>query len=91
MTTTEPTAVQSPSSYQPPSLGDSILIAEDDAVCRKILQAWLKTWGYRVVVAENGVKAWDILQQENPPELLILDWVMPGIDGICLLYTSRCV
>jgi diguanylate cyclase (GGDEF)-like protein len=46
-----------------------------------ILQTWLKTWGYRVIVAENGIEAWDILQQEQPPELLILDWVMPGIDG----------
>jgi diguanylate cyclase (GGDEF)-like protein len=45
------------------------------------LQSWLETWGYEVVVAEDGGRAWEILQQERPPELLILDWVMPGMDG----------
>jgi two-component system cell cycle response regulator len=59
----------------------TVLIAEDDAISRKILQTWLTKWGYRVVVADDGSKAWDILQQENAPELLILDWVMPGING----------
>jgi two-component system, cell cycle response regulator len=59
----------------------TVLIAEDDAVCRKILQTWLQSWGYQVIVADDGAKAWDILQQENAPKLLILDWVMPEIDG----------
>jgi diguanylate cyclase (GGDEF)-like protein len=48
---------------------------------RRILQSWLERWGYKVIVAEDGAKAWSILQQEHPPELLILDWVMPEIDG----------
>jgi two-component system cell cycle response regulator len=78
-----------PDSYRVPSRDDSVLIAEDDAVCRMILQTWLKTWGYRLVVAENGVEAWDILQREHPPELLILDWVMPGIDGLELCRRVR--
>jgi two-component system, cell cycle response regulator len=59
----------------------TVLIAEDDAICRKILQTWLQNWGYQVIVADDGAKAWDILQQENAPQLLILDWVMPEIDG----------
>lgn len=81
MITPEHETLHSPGSRQIPNPDHSVLIAEDDAICRKILQTWLKTWGYRVVVAENGIKAWEILQQENPPKLLILDWVMPGIDG----------
>ena len=63
-----------------PSCG-KVLIAEDDAICRKILQTWLQNWGYQVIVADDGAKAWDILQQENAPKLLILDWVMPEIAG----------
>lgn len=59
----------------------SVLIAEDDCVCRTILHTWLQAWGYQVVIAEDGLKAWDILQQEQAPPLLILDWVMPGLDG----------
>jgi two-component system, cell cycle response regulator len=58
-----------------------VLVAEDDVMFRKILQSWLQGWAYQVALAEDGTKAWDILQEENPPKLLILDWVMPGIDG----------
>ena len=59
-----------------------VLLAEDDAMFRRILQSWLEGWGHQVIVAEDGAKAWNILQQEHPPELLILDWVMPGIERI---------
>jgi diguanylate cyclase (GGDEF)-like protein len=58
-----------------------VLVADDDAMFRRILQTWIEGWGYRAIIAEDGAQAWSILQQENPPELLILDWVMPGIDG----------
>jgi diguanylate cyclase (GGDEF)-like protein len=65
----------------PGSISNEILVAEDDPMFRKILKTWLEDWGYRVTLAEDGVTAWNILQQERLPELLILDWVMPGIDG----------
>jgi two-component system, cell cycle response regulator len=68
-------------SAQPRISCQRVLIAEDDAMFRKILQSWLQGWSYQVTVAEDGTKAWEILQQEGPPELLILDWVMPGVDG----------
>lgn len=56
-----------------------ILIAEDDAVSRRLLEATLKKWGYDVVVTEDGDKAWEMLQREDAPRLAILDWVMPGL------------
>ncbi len=58
-----------------------VLVAEDDPMFRKILTVWLGRWGYRVLVAEDGTTAWNMLQKEDAPELLILDWVMPGVDG----------
>jgi two-component system, cell cycle response regulator len=67
----------------------SILIADDDAMSRRILQSWLENWGYAVKVADNGEAAWNILQQEHPPELLILDWVMPELDGLELCRRIR--
>jgi diguanylate cyclase (GGDEF)-like protein len=73
----------------PVSSCDRVLIADDDAMSRKVLQSWLESWGYRVTVAENGTIAWDILQREDPPELLILDWVMPEIDGVELCRRIR--
>jgi diguanylate cyclase (GGDEF)-like protein len=60
---------------------NSVLVAEDDPMFRKILTVWLGRWGYRVLLAEDGTTAWKMLQEKDAPELLILDWVMPGIDG----------
>jgi diguanylate cyclase (GGDEF)-like protein len=59
-----------------------ILIAEDDPSFRRLLAEKLTRWGYDVVVAENGDAALQILQTEDPPRLAMLDWMMPGMDGI---------
>jgi len=59
-----------------------ILIAEDEAVSRRLLQASLTRWGYEVTVAHDGAEAWSALQSREAPSLLILDWLMPGLDGI---------
>jgi two-component system, cell cycle response regulator len=72
--------------------GDScnrVLVAEDDAMFRRILQSWLENWGYVVTIAEDGARAWDILQQAPPPQLLILDWMMPAINGLELCRKVR--
>ena len=69
--------------------GREVLVAEDDPMFRKILQNWLQSWDYKVIVATDGSEAWDILQQERPPDLLILDWVMPGVDGMELCRRIR--
>lgn len=66
-----------------------ILIAEDDSVSRKLLNAHLTKWGYEVIVACDGREAWDILKQTDPPRLAILDWMMPEIDGIELCKKIR--
>jgi diguanylate cyclase (GGDEF)-like protein len=66
-----------------------VLIAEDDAVIRLILKHWILRWGYEIVVVENGHDAWQALQQERPPEIVIVDWGMPGIDGIELCRRLR--
>jgi two-component system, cell cycle response regulator len=66
-----------------------VLVAEDDPMFRKILLNWLQSWDYKVIVATDGTEAWSILQKERPPDLLILDWVMPGIDGMELCRRIR--
>jgi diguanylate cyclase (GGDEF)-like protein len=66
-----------------------VLIAEDDAVTRLILKHWILRWGYEVVVVDNGLDAWNVLEQEQPPEIVIVDWSMPGIDGIELCRRLR--
>jgi len=59
-----------------------ILVAEDQAVSRHILVANLRKWGYDVTAVEDGTQAWQALEAEDAPQLAILDWLMPGMDGI---------
>jgi phosphoserine phosphatase RsbU/P len=59
-----------------------ILIAEDDMVSRRLLEATLIKWGYEVIVTCDGAEAWAVLQGADAPPLAILDWMMPGMDGI---------
>jgi len=68
-----------------------VLVAEDDPMFRRILKSWLENWGYQLIMVDDGTQAWEVLQQEPQPELLILDWVMPGIDGpeICHRVRAR--
>src|SRR5664280_1844631 len=58
-----------------------ILIAEDDAVSRRILEATLTKWDYEVVVTTDGTQALEALQKQDAPSLAVLDWMMPGLDG----------
>jgi len=59
-----------------------VLIAEDSPVIQNLLQGLLTRWRYDVVVAHSGDEAWNLLQREAAPQLAILDWMMPGLDGI---------
>ena len=66
-----------------------ILIAEDDAVSRRLLEICISRWGYEVVIAKDGSEALQILSREDRPPLAILDWMMPGIDGLDLCRKVR--
>ena len=59
-----------------------VLIADDDALSRKILEDCLSEWGYDIIMAHNGDDAWDILEKVDRPNLAVLDWMMPGMDGV---------
>jgi DNA-binding response OmpR family regulator len=66
-----------------------ILIAEDDAISRELICARLEKWGYDVIVAENGTDAMMALRKKDAPSLAILDWMMPGMDGIEICKRAR--
>ncbi len=59
-----------------------ILIADDDAIPRRLLQATLTKAGHEVVSACDGVEAWRMLQSADAPRLVIVDWLMPNMDGV---------
>jgi sigma-B regulation protein RsbU (phosphoserine phosphatase) len=68
-----------------------VLIAEDDAVSRRLLEATLTKWGYEVVVTTDGLQALEVLSQPEAPSLAILDWMMPGLDGSQVCHKARAV
>jgi DNA-binding response OmpR family regulator len=67
-----------------------ILIADDDPIALRLLEsALVKRGGYEVIAVRDGVAAWGALDSENPPALAILDWIMPGMDGVELCRRVR--
>jgi two-component system, cell cycle response regulator len=58
-----------------------ILVADDDAVMRALLEHSLRGWGYEVVSAVDGDEAWKILKDTDSPRMALMDWMMPGITG----------
>jgi two-component system cell cycle response regulator len=66
-----------------------ILIAEDDPVSRRVLEANLVEWGYDVMIASDGSEAWELLQKPDAPNLVISDWMMPHMDGLELCRRIR--
>ncbi|MHB8910176.1 MAG: GGDEF domain-containing response regulator [Syntrophales bacterium] len=59
-----------------------ILIAEDDPASNLLLKSMLLRWGFDVVPTFNGADAWKILEGEDPPQIAIIDWILPGIEGL---------
>lgn len=59
-----------------------VIVAEDDRLYRRLLEAALGTRGYAVHTCENGIEAWERLSKQTGPCLAILDWMMPRMDGL---------
>ena len=58
-----------------------ILIAEDSDTSLLQLEKLVKDMGYEAISCKDGLEAWEIMKSDNAPNLLILDWMMPGMDG----------
>lgn len=65
------------------------LVVDDSAVYRKLIGDHLRGWGFGVTLAETGSEAWRILEQPDAPKLVLLDWVLPDLDGIELCKRIR--
>lgn len=68
-----------------------ILVAEDDFISRAMLCGVLRKSGHEVIEALHGAEAWEMLQQPDAPSLVILDWMMPEMDGPEVLRRVRAV
>jgi len=65
-----------------------VLIAEDDSLLRQMLRGALAAAGHQLITAANGLDAWEMLQREHV-RMLIVDWMMPGLDGPELIRRIR--
>jgi phosphoserine phosphatase RsbU/P len=77
-----------PNSLPNPRQGLKVLVVEDDAVSRKILQTSLEKSGHDVVLATNGQEAWASFDKE-PVRMIVSDWMMPEMDGLSLCRNVR--
>ncbi len=58
------------------------LVADDDTASRLLLEKMLTKWGYEVVTASSGEEAWKVLTSDDSPDIAVLDWMMPELDGV---------
>jgi len=69
-------------------MGKRILLVDDEADFRELMDTRISGWGYDFIAAANGKEAVDILTH-NPPDIIILDYVMPEMDGVATLEEIR--
>ena len=72
-----------------PSRPARILIAEDDLASAAVLRTMLQRAGYAVSVVTDGDAALRALEEEGPPDILLLDWMLPGVSGLEICHRVR--
>jgi two-component system cell cycle response regulator len=76
------TAAADPLTLAQPGRHSRVLAAEDNPVFQSMLRSMLTKWGYEPIIARDGAEAWRVLAADDAPRLAILDWMMPGLDGV---------
>jgi CheY-like chemotaxis protein len=66
-----------------------LMVVDDNPDICNVLQIILESDGYRVITASDGLDAWEKLQQNERPSLILLDWMMPRMDGESFMKTFR--
>src|SRR5579864_7572103 len=74
---------------KPTKSENQVLVVDDSPIYQHLIAAYLREWGFKIVSATNGVEAWEILRRPGAPVLALLDWVMPGMDGVELCRKLR--
>lgn len=87
----EPSTIATTVGLAPRSDGvkPGILVAEDDTVTRRMLEVMCASWGFEVTAAADGLTAIEALEREGAPSLALIDWMMPGADGLEVVRRAR--
>lgn len=80
--------VQTPNQHQNTSR-TKVLVAEDNIVVRRGLLNFLNLWGYHAIEADNGIDAWQHLENDHEIKLAIIDWNLPGLSGMQICQKLR--
>jgi sigma-B regulation protein RsbU (phosphoserine phosphatase) len=76
------TPIEAARAAAPSETGVPIIIAEDDPVSRELISTVVKKWGFRTIVTRDGHEAMDAIRAQEGAAVAILDWMMPGMDGL---------
>lgn len=82
MTPSNGNFITQPLARAPSAIPMRVLVAEDNPVFQSMLKTMLTKWGYQAVIARSGTEAWQVLESQQAPRLAVLDWMMPGMDGL---------
>ena len=66
-----------------------VMVVEDSTIYRKLIGDHLQKWGFSITIAENGTQAWRLLEHPRSPKLVLLDWILPDMDGTELCQRIR--
>ncbi len=66
-----------------------ILLADDDSVSLRMMERMLQKCGYEVITVQNGLQAAQELSKKDGPRPALIDWMMPGLDGLDLCREVR--
>jgi len=66
-----------------------VLVIDDSPVYRRLIAGHLREWGFEVTAAESAAEGWKTLEQPSSPSLVLVDWIMPGMDGVELCRKLR--
>lgn len=72
-----------------PEDGVHILLAEDDDAAARVVRTILKLEGYRITLAPDGPSVLRHLEEHGPPDVLLLDWMLPGVSGLEICHYAR--
>ncbi len=68
---------------------NTVLLVEDSPIYQRIIAGHLRNWGFEMTLATDGEAAWALLREPNCPRLVLMDWVMPKLDGVDLCKRLR--